>query len=257
MAEGEKKFWDSFWAKEGFSSLRAHSVLISASENALGSFSGKRTLEVGSGRGVDSIEMARRGAICHIVDFSTSSFDLSLALAGNSGIEVLPYQADAEQLPFADGEFDLVFSQGLMEHPGLMRRLLPEQTRVTKPGGLVLIDVPQLFSIQAIIKWIELQIGKWPFGPEVNFTEKQLRQTMESLGLKYVCSYGRELIPIVNLGIRRAIAKMGQQASFASIQKPVLENLPAELDFATRFSLSTFGPKVLNNVGVIAQKPEI
>ncbi len=46
------------------------------------------------------------------------------------------------ELPFADGEFDLVLSVAAMHHiaaPDAVRRALGEMARVTRPGGRVLI----------------------------------------------------------------------------------------------------------------------
>lgn len=249
MIEDERAFWNRFWAEENPLNLKAHTSLILASEEVLGGFPGKKTLEVGAGRAVDSVEMARRGADSCIVDFSETSFGISLNLARNSGVKVIPCQADVEKLPIRDKYFDLVFSQGLMEHPGLMERLLPEQVRVTAPGGFILIDVPQLFSIQAMVKWVELQLGKWPFGPEVNFTEGRLRKVINSVGLEYVSSYGRKVVPTVRLGIKTALSRVTHRDTFECL--PITKGLMQALE------LSRVGPKVLNNIGVIAQKPTV
>ena len=249
MAGNERTFWNRFWAEENLLNLKAHTSLILTSEEVLEGFSRKRTLEVGAGRAVDSVEMARRGAKSYVVDFSETSFGISLSLARNSRVEVIPCQADVEHLPIRDNYFDLVFSQGLMEHPGLMERLLPEQVRVTAPGGFVLIDVPQLFSIQAMVKWVELQLGKWPFGLEVNFTERRLREVIKSVGLEYVSSYGREVFPIVRLGIKTALSRATHGDTF--------ECLPINRKLMQIIELSRIGPKVLNNIGVIARKPTV
>jgi len=256
MAENERTFWNKFWAEEDFLNPKAHGSLVFASEMVLRGFPGRRTLEVGAGRGVDSIEMARRGALCWLVDCSKTSFAISSNLARASGVKVMPCQAGAEQLPFTKNHFDLVFSQGLMEHPGLMGKLLPEQIRVTRPGGFVLIDVPQLFSIQAMVKWVELQLGRWPFGPEVNFTEGRLKKIISSAGLEYVFSYGREFIPMVRLGIRTALAKVRHRDFSLKPEDLPLESLPADGNLITDLELGFFGPKLLNNVGIIAQKPK-
>lgn len=103
--------------------------------------------------------MARGEATCYTVDFSPAACKLSKKLGDKSQTPIHKVMADGKQLPFANNSFDLVFSQGLMEHPGLMQDLLPEQIRVVKPKGLLLIDVPQLFSIQALIKWVEIRLG--------------------------------------------------------------------------------------------------
>lgn len=255
MIETERSFWNRHWAEGNLQNLRAHDSLILSSEKVLGGFPKRKVLEVGSGRAVDSIEMARRGANCVVVDFSETSFGFSQNLAKASGVKIAPCLADVGQLPFVNDYFDLVFSQGLMEHPNLMESLLPEQIRVTKPGGFVLIDVPQLFSIQAMVKWIELKLGKWPYGPEINFTKRDLKRITGSVGLKYVSFYGREIIPMVHLGIRTALSRIKSRDSSPEQENPILEHLPTNLNLVTRLGLSSIGSKVLNNIGIIVQKP--
>lgn len=45
--------------------------------------------------------------------------------------------ADAEQLPFADGTFDLVFAIAALHHALDLPKMVGEMARVTKPGGVV------------------------------------------------------------------------------------------------------------------------
>jgi ubiquinone/menaquinone biosynthesis C-methylase UbiE len=47
--------------------------------------------------------------------------------------------ADAERLPFADSEFDVVHSEDSLHHMRSPERALAEYRRVLKPGGAVLI----------------------------------------------------------------------------------------------------------------------
>jgi SAM-dependent methyltransferase len=52
--------------------------------------------------------------------------------------------ATLEQLPFADGEFDLVMMKHVLEHTPDPRRALAEVRRVLSPNGVTLIAVPDL-----------------------------------------------------------------------------------------------------------------
>ena len=53
-------------------------------------------------------------------------------------------QADACRLPFKDGAFDLVYSMGVLEHfkAADQEDLIKEQSRVLKPGGILMITMP-------------------------------------------------------------------------------------------------------------------
>jgi SAM-dependent methyltransferase len=48
----------------------------------------------------------------------------------------------AEELPFGDGEFDLVTCMGSLEHVAGPRQAVLEMRRVVRPGGRLLLVVP-------------------------------------------------------------------------------------------------------------------
>lgn len=57
------------------------------------------------------------------------------------GIESV-HQAGLEQLPFADGEFDLIVATDVVEHIEAEQQALRELRRVAAPGGALLLTVP-------------------------------------------------------------------------------------------------------------------
>jgi SAM-dependent methyltransferase len=60
------------------------------------------------------------------------------ANAGRLGLEVTTRAADAEQLPFADESFDLVFGHAVLHHIPDLPRAFGEFSRVLRPGGTLL-----------------------------------------------------------------------------------------------------------------------
>lgn len=60
-------------------------------------------------------------------------------LGGRRGTNFV--QADVMQLPFADGTFDCVFSEGVLHHTPSTETALREVVRVLKPGGEILFYV--------------------------------------------------------------------------------------------------------------------
>jgi SAM-dependent methyltransferase len=54
-------------------------------------------------------------------------------------------RGDMHRMPFADGEFDLVFATHVLEHAYEPRRALAEVTRVLKPGGRLWVQLPREF----------------------------------------------------------------------------------------------------------------
>lgn len=51
-------------------------------------------------------------------------------------------ETTSDELPFADDEFDVIFSSNVLEHIENLDAALAEQTRVLKPGGLMIHSVP-------------------------------------------------------------------------------------------------------------------
>lgn len=141
--------WDRTWEREMQESHSPHGQLVKWAEVYLKGFSGKRTLEVGSGSGADSAEMAKRGAFAFAVDFSENAVRLSQLTSRNNDSDVQVIQGSALSLPFPNSTFDLVFSEGLLEHiaPKNRKEALREQLRVLKPRGFMIVDIPSHYEI--------------------------------------------------------------------------------------------------------------
>lgn len=52
------------------------------------------------------------------------------------------YQCDVQEIPVADGSFDLVFASHVLEYPEDDRKAIREIRRVLKPGGMAILPVP-------------------------------------------------------------------------------------------------------------------
>ena len=98
---------------------------------------GERVLDVAAGTGNASIPAALRGADVVASDLTPELFDAGHRLAEEAGAELTWLPADAEALPFADGEFDVVMSSiGIMFAPH-HERSSAELLRVTRSGGRI------------------------------------------------------------------------------------------------------------------------
>lgn len=103
-------------------------------------YQGKKVLEVGFGSGIDLLEFARNGAECYGVDLTENGVKNARAISKESGYFINVRQADATNLPFGDGAFDLVYSFGVLHHiPDDDRvKVFNEIHRVLKPQGKVM-----------------------------------------------------------------------------------------------------------------------
>jgi SAM-dependent methyltransferase len=99
-------------------------------------FAGARLLEVGCGMGTDLLQFARGGAQVTGVDLTPRSIEISrqhfhvYGASGDFGI------SDGENLPFADGSFDVVYSNGVLHHTPDTAGAVREIHRVLRSSGL-------------------------------------------------------------------------------------------------------------------------
>jgi ubiquinone/menaquinone biosynthesis C-methylase UbiE len=98
-------------------------------------------LDVGCGTGFLTFELAERGHRVTGIDFAPAMIAEARHKAAERGISVQLHEADAEQLPFASGSFDLLVSRHLLwtlPHP---EAAIDEWIRVLRPGArLVVVD---------------------------------------------------------------------------------------------------------------------
>lgn len=98
---------------------------------------GLRVLDVAAGTGNVAIRAAQAGARVIASDLTPENFAAGRQLAQRYGVELEWMEADAEALPFDDGEFDVVTSCfGAIFAPD-HQRVAHELLRVCKPGGTI------------------------------------------------------------------------------------------------------------------------
>ena len=104
---------------------------------ACGIGAGQRVLDVAAGSGNVALRAAEAGASVVASDLTPENFEAGRREASAHGLELEWVEADAEELPFADGSFDAVTSAfGAIfapDHEACARELL----RVCRPGGVV------------------------------------------------------------------------------------------------------------------------
>lgn len=96
-----------------------------------------RVLDVAAGSGNAAIPAALAGASVVACDLTPELFDAGRGLAARHRVDVEWREGDAEALPFADGEFDVVLScVGVMFAPH-HQAAADELARVCRPGGMI------------------------------------------------------------------------------------------------------------------------
>lgn len=118
-----------------------HETWIRPAFAMLGDIDGARVLDYGCGHGMASVVLARSGA--RVTGFDLSAGYVAEARRRAVANEVVAdfVQADAEDLPFANGSFDAVWGCAILHHLDL-RRAGAELRRVLRPGGVAVFCEP-------------------------------------------------------------------------------------------------------------------
>jgi SAM-dependent methyltransferase len=98
---------------------------------------GSRVLDVAAGNGNASLAAARRWADVVATDYVPALLERARERAAADRMPIEFREADAENLPFPDGSFDVVLSTfGVMFTPN-QERAAAEMVRVCRPGGRI------------------------------------------------------------------------------------------------------------------------
>jgi 2-polyprenyl-3-methyl-5-hydroxy-6-metoxy-1,4-benzoquinol methylase len=127
--------------KEGWANFAPLEVLTTPTAARLVRFANiqpsQYVLDVGCGTGVVAITAARLGARVSALDLSPQLLERARENARIAAVNVDFHEGDAEQLPFADAEFDVVVSQFAHIFAPRPQVVTAEMLRVLKPGGII------------------------------------------------------------------------------------------------------------------------
>lgn len=154
--------------------------------------SGSKLLEIGCGSGKITVTAA---ALLQTeswgIDVNHKSIAYANKLAAYVGVPAHFMVGSGFDVPFADESFDVVISEGVIEHfeHAATEQMVREHVRVCRPGGRVIISVPNLFNVP-------LTYHKWRVGPryiaypERSYTLWGLAKLLRQTGLRPVAQSG-------------------------------------------------------------------
>jgi ubiquinone/menaquinone biosynthesis C-methylase UbiE len=156
---------------------------------------GETVLDVGSGVGGPARLLAAEcGARVTGVDLTADYVELARALSAKSKIAAEFRQANALELPFADGSFDVAWTQHAAMNIADRPRLYGEIKRVLKPGGrLALHDIlagPEAQPLHLPVPWADTEAESHLMAPEA------LRKLLSERGFTELAWQDRTAITI-------------------------------------------------------------
>ena len=95
----------------------------------LGNIKGKKILELGCGLGEGAVYFAMQGADVTASDLSEGMLDMAEKVARHNHTTIKTMKCSADNLPFEDESFDIVYAANLLHHVDI-RQTLKEVKRV-------------------------------------------------------------------------------------------------------------------------------
>jgi SAM-dependent methyltransferase len=255
MRSSDRSHWDRFWSRNrkpgdiyGNDNRMAEEIPSRMNPG------GRIVLEVGAATARDSAALSDLGAMAVALDYSHAALRLAReATSGSAGVILVC--GDAFALPFRSGSIDLVFSQGVLEHFREPAPLLEEQARVLRPGGILLIDVPQTFHPYTLLKKVFILLGAWFAGWETQFTMRSLYALIRRSGLDPFDAYGRFFHPSLAYRIlREALFRMRFRLPLYPVILPPVSRLRARV--RRTVEKSPAGTAFGSVIGVFARKAD-
>ena len=207
MNVNDRQFYESFWrdfdgplATQLAIHRESRRPLLKLLERLLPEGRPARTLEVGCGTAMDSclLAAAHPAGGAFACDLSGNAVQVARRNAAALGVGLLSFVGDLTALPFAEGGFDLVFSQGVLEHFRDPSPAMREQVRILRPGGALLVDVPQKFNVYTLRKHQAMREGNWPWGWETEYSARELRRWAPRYGLQVAGAVGYQYGKLVD-----------------------------------------------------------
>jgi SAM-dependent methyltransferase len=220
-----------------------------------------RVLEVGCGTALDSCLLAgaHGDVAAYACDLSESAARLARANAQAMGVDLRTFAGDLTALPFEDASFDLVFSQGVLEHFTDPAPAMREQVRVLRAEGALVVDVPQKFNVYTLRKHQAMRENRWPWGWETEYGAAELRAWAPCYGLQVAGTVGYQhgklvdrLLVHPHRSLRRLLARTNGHAWPNGYRPgPLARGWEALWDSVD----AHLGPYLAMNVAVAFRKP--
>jgi 2-polyprenyl-3-methyl-5-hydroxy-6-metoxy-1,4-benzoquinol methylase len=173
--DAESAYWyDVYQRDDSFASYRLKKQHQFVLDHIARTPNVTHVLDVGCGAGVTVLELAQQGYHASGIDIAPKMIERAQAEAQARGVTADFRVALAEALPYSDASFDVLIALGLLGNIVDDRAALGEMRRVLKPGGRVLLTMPNLLALDLLVAL--------PRSLPIMLGSTRLRQPMRLLG---------------------------------------------------------------------------
>ena len=180
---------------------------------------GKDVLEVGVGLGSDHFRFASNGNNMTALDLSREHLRHTVKHLTLEGLQTDANFGDAENMPFDDNRFDVVYSFGVLHHTPDTEKSIAEVHRVLKPGGTAIIG---LYHRDSYFYWLMTLLFRGVLKREL--FNKGYRRLMSEIEYR---SDSDSAIPIVKVYSRSGVRRLLKD--FSSVELKVCHIQPGRL----------------------------
>jgi len=177
---------------------------------ALGPTGGLRCLDLGSDNGVVSLLLRQRGGTWASADLTAEAVSSIRELVVDD-----VHQVTAERLPFDDAGFDRVVVVDMLEHVPDEAAFVLELARITRPGGLLVINTPHLKH--SLLRRFRHAIGQTDEKHghlRPGYTPEGLRGLLAGrFALEASHTYSRFFSELVDTAINWGVERLGKKGS--------------------------------------------
>jgi len=182
VVQDYEKVWENWTQKENFVATIGHHQktrgrFLETLENIISNLhKGARIIELGCGTAIDIGILSEKFIEYdfYATDLSKNAAKLAARVSRKFQSRFNVFVSDIRNLPFADNVLDLIFSQGVLEHFIDPMPVFTEQVRTLRPGGYLIVNVPQKYTGYTLFKHSRIKKGTWDLGWEQEFSSKQL-----------------------------------------------------------------------------------